>query len=419
MNFQDVVQTVPYAFVTVVFMNRYLIGLLMKRSGETKLLAEDPSYQPTVAIVVPLYNEGQIIYRTIKCLQRQTYDGSKLKIVVVDDCSTDDSCEWAMKAAHGDPRVSILRNPHNMGKRMGINRAVRMIDSELVVSVDSDALLDPHAVEHLVSKFVEPDLAAVGGRVNVLNANENWLCKMQTIKYFFGYEYLKNFENAFMNVMCLSGCLTAYRRDVLLELEPILENRNVLGVPIKYGEDRFLTRQIIKAGYKTRLTLDAICYTKVPNTLEKLFAQQLRWRRSNIIDYFCGMSHGWKMHPLVGVHYFSLFCLLMIYPVFLMTSLFSGNFGELFMIHLGLLSIYALIYWFRTTDVPAEHRVHPVHFLWMAVIMPVTYIVLTALALFTLDSASWETRKPVAVPATGLGTGTARTTGAATAVSRA
>src|SRR5207245_1498864 len=102
--------------------------------------------------------------------------------------------------------------------------------------------------------------------------------------------------------------------------------------------------------YKTRLTLDAVCYTKAPNTLEKLFAQQLRWRRSNVIDYFCGMSHGWKMHPLVGIHYFSLFCLLMIYPVFLIAALFSGAFWACAMIHLGLLSIYAMIYWWKTRD---------------------------------------------------------------------
>ena len=70
--------------------------------------------------------------------------------------------------------------------------------------------------------------------------------------------------------MCLSGCLTAYRRHVLIELEPILENRNILGVPIKYGEDRFLTHQIVKAGYRTRMTMDAICFTKAPTTLTRL-----------------------------------------------------------------------------------------------------------------------------------------------------
>src|SRR5260370_32620360 len=122
-----------------------------------------------------------------------------------------------------------------MGKRKGINHAVREATSEIIVSVDSDVIVDRRALRELVARFTAPDIAAVGGRVHVSNANDNWLSRLQTIKYFFGQEYLKNLERSLQSVMCLSGCLTAYRRHVLLELEPILETRSVWGVPIKYG----------------------------------------------------------------------------------------------------------------------------------------------------------------------------------------
>src|SRR5262249_34265207 len=143
----------------------------------------------------------------------------KLTVTVVDDCSTDDSYDWACRAAEAHPnQVRVLRNPYNMGKRKGINHAVRETDAEIIVSVDSDVIVDPHAVRQLVARFTAPDIAAVGGRVHVSNANENWLSRMQTIKYFFGQEFLKNLERSMHSVMCLSGCLTAYRRHVLLEL---------------------------------------------------------------------------------------------------------------------------------------------------------------------------------------------------------
>ena len=117
---------------------------------------------------------------------------------------------------------------------------------------------------------------------------------MQVTKYWYSYFFMKNLEWGFRRIMCLSGCLTAYRRSVLIELEPLLEDRSVLGVPIKYGEDRFLTRQIVKAGYLTTMTLDARCCTFVPNTLSGYFSQQLRWRRSNIVDYAGGFSQDRK-----------------------------------------------------------------------------------------------------------------------------
>jgi cellulose synthase/poly-beta-1,6-N-acetylglucosamine synthase-like glycosyltransferase len=271
---------------------------------------------------------------------------------------------------------------------------VREATSEIVVSVDSDVIVYPTAIRELVARFTSPEIAAVGGRVHVSNPNENWLTKLQTIKYYFGQEHLKNLERGLEQVMCLSGCLTAYRRSVLIELEPILENRNILGVSIKYGEDRFLTHQIVKRGYKTRMTMDAMCFTKAPPTLKGYFNQQLRWKRSNIVDYIVGLGHAWRLHPLLCLHYFSLLLLLVVYPSVIALHLAEGKFFELAMFHLEIVALFGLIYSLAPSvrKLPPWLRVHPIAFLPMAVMMPVAYLLLTPLGLFTLDSSSWETR---------------------------
>jgi cellulose synthase/poly-beta-1,6-N-acetylglucosamine synthase-like glycosyltransferase len=393
-----------FFFILLVFANRYVFGLYLKLVKGRRFDEKRADYEPTVAIVVPLFNEGRSIYDTIESLLALDYPREKLSVTVVDDCSTDDSYDWACQAAARYPdNVRVLRNPHNMGKRKGINHAVRESDAEIIVSVDSDVIVDPAAVRELVARFTAPDIAAVGGRVHVTNANENWLSRMQTIKYFFGQELLKNLERSMHSVMCLSGCLTAYRRHVLLELEPILEDRNVFGVSIKYGEDRFLTRQIVKAGYRTLLTMDAFCYTKAPTTLTGYFNQQLRWKRSNIIDFTCGLSHAWRLHPLVGVHYLSMFALLLVYPFIILMHLYNGDLLSLIALHVELLAALALIYHFSpsTRKLAPQHRVHPIWFLPMAVLMPTAYVILTPLGLFTLHSSSWETRGHTAVVISG------------------
>ncbi|WP_373047141.1 glycosyltransferase family 2 protein [Vulgatibacter sp.] len=383
-----------HLLVLLVFVNRYFLGRWLRRirgaSFDERMEIE--GREPSVAIVVPMFNEGEGIYRTIHSLLAQDYPADRLRIVVVDDCSTDDSHSWAWRAARESDRVTVLRNPENMGKRRSINHAVRRTEAEIIVSVDSDVVVDQKAVRELVARFTDPKIAAVGGRVHVINVNENWLTRMQAIKYWFGYEYLKELERVFRSVMCLSGCLTAYRRHVLLELEPILEDRSVLGVPIKYGEDRFLTRQIVKAGWQTVMTLDAVSYTVAPPTLTKYFSQQLRWRRSNLIDYIGGLSHAWKLHPVVAIHYFATFAMLVAYPVMVVESLASQSFWPLTMLHAGILALLGTIYWLKTRDMPPEMRVSPIWFLSMAALMPVTYLLLTPLAFFTLDSGSWETR---------------------------
>ena len=392
----------------IVFINRYVAGValrVIRRATGTWDEARD-DYEPTVTAIVPMYNEGPAIKETLQSLLDSGYPHAKLKIICVDDCSTDDSYEQAHEIAKKSKgRLIILRNHTNMGKRRSIIRATREAEgSEIVVSVDSDVVVDKDAIRQLTRRFTDDRIAAVGGWVDVRNKHDNWLSRMQTVKYWYGYFFLKNLEWGFKRIMCLSGCLTAYRRKVLVELEPVLFDRQMFGVPIKYGEDRFLTRQIIKAGYLTTMTLDARARTFVPTTLTSYFSQQLRWRRSTIVDYFGGFTHVWRLNPIVAIHFLSLFALLLIYPIAVWRSLAAGKFFPLLVFHMSILFVFGLVYRWKVRKLPKHERVGILDFLPLSPLMVVTYAMLTPLALFTLDADSWETRgadkeEPEAVPA--------------------
>jgi N-acetylglucosaminyltransferase len=398
-----------YLFIFMVFLNRYVFGLYLTIVRRKTIDETIEGYEPTITVVVPLFNEGRSIYDTILSLVKLDYPQDKLEVTIVDDCSTDDSYEWACKAAAEYSNVTVLRNPFNMGKRKGINHAVRASKAEIIVSVDSDVIVYPTALRELVARFVSPEIAAVGGRIHVSNPNENWLTRLQTIKYYFGQEHLKNLERGLRQVLCLSGCLTAYRRHVLIELEPILENRNILGIAIKYGEDRFLTHQIVKHGYRTVMTMKAMCFTKAATNLRGYFNQQLRWKRSNIVDFIIFSASSWRMHPLVCLQYLSMLLLLVIYPFIIISHIEKHEFIQLAMFHMAVIGLLSFVYYFAPSvrALPPWLRVHPISFLPMAVLMPVAYLLLTPLGLFTLDSSSWETRghggAPAAVPAAPAG----------------
>ncbi len=385
---------IVYGLGMIVFVNRYLGGVLLRRIRGTQFDETRDDYEPTVTAVIPMFNEGAAIKETLQSLLDSAYPSTKLKVICVDDASTDDSYEHAREVAKkSNGRLKVIRNRANLGKRRSIIRAVReSADSEVIVSVDSDVVVDPHAVRQLIRRFTTDRIAAVGGWVDVRNKNQNWLTRMQVVKYWYGYNFLKNIEWGFRRVMCLSGCLTAYRRSVLVELEPVLEDRSILGVPIKYGEDRFLTRQIVKAGYLTTMTLDARCRTFVPATLTSYFSQQLRWRRSNIVDYSGAFSHVWRLNPILAIHFFSQMCLLMIYPIAVIRALMSGWFFRAMVYHICIMILMGLYYRWRVRKYPKEDRVGVFSFAPLVMLMPITYAMLTPLALFTLDTANWETR---------------------------
>jgi N-acetylglucosaminyltransferase len=391
-----------HSLALVVFINRYVAGLLL-RSVRGAKWDEVVDYEPTVTAVIPMFNEGKTVQETLLSLLESDYPHAKLKIICVDDCSTDNSYELAREIARkSNGRLTVMRNRVNMGKRRSIIRAVREADSEVILSVDSDVVVDKDAVAQLCRRFTSPRIAAVGGWVDVRNKQDNWLTRMQVVRYWFAYHFSKNLEWGFRRVMCLSGCLTAYRRDVLIELEPVLENREICGVPIKYGEDRFLTRQVVKAGYLTTMTLTARCRTTVPHTLSGYFSQQLRWRRSNTIDYAGGFTHVWRLNPIIAIHYFSLFALQFAYPIAIVKALAAQKFFAALEIHIMVMAVFGVFYRWSVRKLPKEERVGAFDFLPLSVLMPVAYALLAPLALFTLDSGSWETRghtQPEAAPA--------------------
>jgi cellulose synthase/poly-beta-1,6-N-acetylglucosamine synthase-like glycosyltransferase len=237
----------------------------------------------------------------------------------------------------------------------------------------------------------------VGGRVGVRNPNQSTITAIQTIVYYAAFELYKIPENWTRSVCCISGCLYAIRRELLLEIEPAIRARHWFGIPVNQGEDRFLTHQTLLRGYGTYINNDALCWTTVPTTLSQLFKQQLRWRRSIVRDFFYTMrslpKHVFKLHPntvltLVLTPLGAIVALLVV-----ITSLTSDPLawaGPVPMI--TALAIAAVLSWWIKKHSAHEAIAHPLAFGAYIAWAIASSLFLTPLALCTMDSADWGTR---------------------------
>ena len=391
------ITTVEWLFgllVLIVFTNRYVYGSLLRvldRRTE-KDFNKDPDVWPSVAIVVPVFCEGESVLQTAASFSALDYPRDKLKVVFIDDVSTDDTYEHLQEACRRYPWMTLIQNPHNMGKRLGIKNAVLDLDDDLIMSVDSDVIVDSNVVRELVRHMYSTGADAVGGCVFVSNAKETWLTRMQAVKYWVGYQFLKNVENAYSHVMCLSGCLTLYKREAMLAVDKDVESRTFLGDEVKYGEDRFLTRKIVERGFKTRLCFSARCFTKAPTNMPAYLNQQLRWRRSNMIDLLTAIPHLNKFNIFVLIHYLSMGTLLIFYPVFLLAKCLELQFVMPMIWHGILVTCFAVAYELSKHSLPDFAQTSGLWFLVMAAVFPVVYLTMTPLGLFTLGTTSWETR---------------------------
>lgn len=112
---------------------------------------------PLTTVIVPNYNHASSLPLCLEAIGRQTY--APLEVVVVDDCSTDDSVRIA--ESYG---VTVISTPTNSGPAVARNLGARWASGEILFFVDSDGALAPDAVESGVALLhADPHLGAVCG----------------------------------------------------------------------------------------------------------------------------------------------------------------------------------------------------------------------------------------------------------------
>lgn len=104
-------------------------------------LASPPRPLSTVSLVIPCYNYGRYLRACVESVLRQ--DGVTLRILVIDDGSTDDSAAVAAALRARDPRVDVLRHARNRGHISTYNEGLEWATGDYTVLLDADDLLTP------------------------------------------------------------------------------------------------------------------------------------------------------------------------------------------------------------------------------------------------------------------------------------
>jgi hyaluronan synthase len=260
----------------------------------------DAGIEPHVAIIVPAYNEGAAVARTIDACLRLDYPQDKLEIVVVNDGSSDDTWDHMLAAAaqYPDGAVRCVDLGFNQGKRAAMAAGIRATSAELLVFVDSDSLPDPDGVRKLVQTFANPKVGAASGLTNVRNAHVNALTRMQQARYYVSFQLLKTAEAVVGAVACNPGCFSAYRRSAVVPVLERWEHQRFLRTDCTFGDDRALTNMVLRTGWISAYHSGAVAWTEVPERYGKFFRQQLRWKKSWLREGPILLSHIWRTRPL-------------------------------------------------------------------------------------------------------------------------
>src|SRR5262249_52096756 len=108
---------------------------------------------PTLSVFVPNYNHARYLPECLNSLVNQSV--RPLEIVVIDDCSTDNSVAVLEEISKKDPRVSFVRNEKNMGVLRTLNRALEMAKGEYIFLPGADDRVIPGHFEKSMTELAK------------------------------------------------------------------------------------------------------------------------------------------------------------------------------------------------------------------------------------------------------------------------
>lgn len=227
--------------------------------------------QNEVTLLVAAYNEEAGIYNTIKYVANQKYKG-KIKIIVIDNNSTDGTTEQAMKAKKDFGLDLICIKEEEAGKHFALNTGLKKVKTKLVITLDADTLLHPDAINNLIARYntAPNDTAAVAGSMLARNGRENIITKMQEWDYFLSIASIKRMQGLYQGTLVAQGAFSIYETDVI---------REVGGWPDVIGEDIVVTWKILEKKHRVFFEPTAIAFTDVPQKLSHFSKQRSRWAR--------------------------------------------------------------------------------------------------------------------------------------------
>ena len=229
---------------------------------------DDPSYRPSVAVLIPAYNEEKVIERTVRSVLESDYPN--LRAIVIDDGSQDRTVEVTHQAFREEiaaGRVTVLTKP-NSGKAAALNYALEQVTEEIFVGIDADTIIAPDAISLLVPHFRDPRVAAMAGNAKVGNRVNLWT-RWQALEYITSQNFERRALNTLNAVSVVPGAIGAWRTaDV--RAEGGYHHDTV-------AEDADLTMALLQAGYRVNYEDRALAYTEAPTTANGLMRQRFRW----------------------------------------------------------------------------------------------------------------------------------------------
>ena len=232
-------------------------------------------YTPSVAVFVGCKDEELVVDKLVRALLRLDYPEDQLRLVIVDDASTDETGPKLDYWAQRHERLTVVHRPPGVGggKSGALNAALALVDAEIICVFDADHEPAKDVVRRLVRHYLDDEVDCVMGRCVIRNGNESQLAGVVFIDFLSGYLVNEYGRQALFELPAYGGANCAVRRSTLLRLG----GWNVETVT----EDTDLTIRVLLAGGRVRYDPTAVDFEEAVLVARRFWKQRYRWARGH------------------------------------------------------------------------------------------------------------------------------------------
>ncbi|MBN1352906.1 glycosyltransferase family 2 protein [candidate division KSB1 bacterium] len=190
----------------------FLLGFVKRKQRH-----KDSAFEPTVSLVIAAYNEAANIGEKLENSLALNYPAEKLEILVVSDCSTDETDQIVENFRHTG--IMLHRMPLRGGKTVAQNDAVQQCNNEIIIFSDANAIYHPDAVRKIVQNFADHRVGCVCGELKYVNDMESIVGQEENL--YWKYEKtLKRLEDSVGTILGANGSIYAIRKELYVPLPP-------------------------------------------------------------------------------------------------------------------------------------------------------------------------------------------------------
>ncbi|MCU0411555.1 MAG: glycosyltransferase [Bacteroidetes bacterium] len=265
--------TIAYQFVLTIFGFINFVRSLRERRAVD---ANFPNL-PDCTILIPAHNEAKVIRATVEAMCRLEYPNSLLRIIVINDGSSDETREIVQDIAARDSRVALFDIPEGeggKGKSRALNLGLGCVETELVAIYDADNTPNTNALRYLAAQLVlHPELGAVIGKFRTVNKSATLLTRFINLETLSFQSMLQAGRWQMHNIATLPGTNFVMRTSLIHELGGWDEEA--------LTEDSELSIRIYERGSKIKYIPYAVTYEQEPQEWRIWIKQRMRWVRGN------------------------------------------------------------------------------------------------------------------------------------------